>query len=356
MARETIGYVRLEWTCPNCGTRNPGPQKTCSGCGTVQPADVTFQQADRQDLLTDQKEVQKAQAGADIHCGFCGARNPAGAATCVACGGDLKEGKQRITGQVVGAYQTGAVKMVPCPNCGAPNPDTAMKCTGCGGNMAPPTAAAAQPAAGKGGKFPVWLIILGVVLCIGLALLVSGLTRRSELVGTVQDSQWERSVAVEQFGPVQKDDWKDEIPQGAKLGTCEKRYHHTQTEPVDDAEKVCGTPYTVDKGSGYGQVVQDCEYRVSLDYCQYTVDEWKVVDTVKLQGADDAPSWPQPEIGANQRAGERSEQYHIVFSSEKGEYTYDTSDPALFAQAQPGSRWTLTVNGLNALVDIEPVP
>ena len=49
MARKDLGFVELEWTCPNCKTRNPGLTKTCQSCGSPQPADVEFQsKADEQ--------------------------------------------------------------------------------------------------------------------------------------------------------------------------------------------------------------------------------------------------------------------------------------------------------------------
>jgi hypothetical protein len=40
-------------------------------------------------MVTDEKAVQAAQAGADIHCAFCGTRNPATAKVCSQCGADL---------------------------------------------------------------------------------------------------------------------------------------------------------------------------------------------------------------------------------------------------------------------------
>jgi ribosomal protein L40E len=88
MSQEVLGYVKMEWVCPKCNSRNPGPQKTCIGCGAPQPPDVQFQQAEQQQLITDQAEIAQAQAGPDIHCPFCGTRNPAGAKTCSQCGGD----------------------------------------------------------------------------------------------------------------------------------------------------------------------------------------------------------------------------------------------------------------------------
>jgi hypothetical protein len=53
MTRKTVGYVQLEWACPRCETRNPGPQKFCNGCGGPQPPDVKFEQPAQEKLLTD---------------------------------------------------------------------------------------------------------------------------------------------------------------------------------------------------------------------------------------------------------------------------------------------------------------
>jgi len=82
MAKETVGYVRLEWVLPNCGAKNPGPQKTCSSCGAAQPTNVKFQQAAQEEIITDKEELSRAATGPDIHCPYCGARNPAGTKNC----------------------------------------------------------------------------------------------------------------------------------------------------------------------------------------------------------------------------------------------------------------------------------
>ena len=97
--RRTVGYVQNEWVCPNCQTRNKGGEKTCENCGAPQPENVQFQLPSEQKFVTDEKKIEAAQAGADIHCGFCGTRNPATAETCSQCGADLKEGKARESGR-----------------------------------------------------------------------------------------------------------------------------------------------------------------------------------------------------------------------------------------------------------------
>src|SRR5512143_73919 len=129
-SRRTLGYVQLEWTCPNCNSRNPGPVKTCQNCGAPQPENVQFEQPAEQKFVTDDASVKAAQAGADIHCGFCGTRNPATATVCSQCGGDLVEGKRRESG---GELQAAAqVAKVICTNCGTENPASHTNCSNCG--------------------------------------------------------------------------------------------------------------------------------------------------------------------------------------------------------------------------------
>jgi DNA-directed RNA polymerase subunit RPC12/RpoP len=53
-----------------------------------------FELPNHQVLITDEAAKAKAAAGADIHCPYCGTRNPAGTKTCSHCGGDLTEGKR----------------------------------------------------------------------------------------------------------------------------------------------------------------------------------------------------------------------------------------------------------------------
>ncbi|NPV86087.1 MAG: zinc ribbon domain-containing protein [Anaerolineae bacterium] len=360
MAKKTIGYMKLVWTCPACQSRNPGDQKTCSNCGAPQPEDVQFEHPEREELITDQEEITKAKTSqADIHCGFCGTRNPYNASVCSQCGGDLKEGKQRASGQVLGAFQPGAVKAITCPTCGAPNPDTALNCQQCGAGL-PSKRIPAAPAAPP--KKTNWVLIfiaavIALAIC-GLASWAIGKSmQRDSLTASVQSISWERAIEIEQYGPVKREDWKENIPAEAVIAQCTQKFHHTQPQPDPNAqsEEVCGTPYTIDKGSGVAEVVQDCEYRIYLDFCQYTVNEWSVIDTAVLRGNDLNPQWPQPALTQNQRPGQRQEQYLIIFSSDKNEYLYRTDNSALFSQAVIGSQWKLTIDGFGNVVTIEPV-
>ena len=129
--KESKGFIELEWVCPNCESRNKGSKKTCENCGAPQPENVQFQRAADEKIITDEKTAQAAKAGADIHCGFCGTRNPATATTCSQCGGDLKEGKARQAGQILQAAPT-PPKVVTCTNCGTENPGSERTCKQCG--------------------------------------------------------------------------------------------------------------------------------------------------------------------------------------------------------------------------------
>jgi DNA-directed RNA polymerase subunit RPC12/RpoP len=364
MTQKSLGYVELEWTCPNCQTKNPGPQKTCLGCGAPQPVDVQFESKQQQDLITDAAKIAQAKKGPDIHCPYCGARNVADATVCVQCNGDLKGGVKRETGKVVGAYKTEKepVKDIDCPNCGTKNPGTRVTCSACGSNLASKAQAVpakpAMPAVSAGIKSNKWVgialaAVLGLlVLCVIIFVALG--SKKENVSGVVESVQWSRAIAILDLRDVPRETWREDVPTDATLGSCEKKYHHTQSEPEGDAEEVCGTPYSKDTGNGYAEVVQDCEYRVYEDYCQYTVKEWQEVNSAQLQGSDLNPQWPQVNLSGSQRAGDQEETYRIVFQTEKGNYTYTTSDEQLFLQCTPGSEWTLVINALNQLVKIEP--
>ena len=362
MVKKTVGYVELEWVCPQCDSRNKGTSKKCTSCGAAQPEDVEFHQAAQEELITEEAEIARAKAGPDIHCGYCGTRNPATAEKCRQCGGDLTEGAARKRGRVVGAHRAGPAGEATCPHCGASNPATALECSQCGGAMKPVAPAQpsrpARPAAQSKRKIgPLGIIGIGVALLAVLAfcvVIVLSLLPSDEITGTVQAVSWERSVVVEALQDVTRETWQDEIPDGATAGSCTEKVRSTQDEPAPRSVEVCGTPYTVDTGTGYGEVVQDCVYEVYDDWCEYTVQDWVGVDTLVLTGNDLNPTWPDIGVSASRREGERGETFQVVFATEERTYTHSVSDPDAFRQFEIGSRWVLTTNKLGGITSIEP--
>ncbi len=354
MARKELGYVELEWTCPNCKTRNPGLTKTCQGCGSPQPADVEFQSKADQALIQDGTKLEQAKKGPDIHCGFCGARNPADAVICSQCGGDLKEGMKRQAGKVVGDFKAGTTTTIKCPHCNAENPANAQICSGCGGPLHTVEKTATVPKKGLPLGCLIALGIAGLLAIIGIFSLISTGAKKTDMVASLASANWERVIQVEEFGPVQKEDWKDEIPYDGVIGDCSERSRGYSDSPTANSVEVCGEPYTVDRGNGVAEVVQDCQYEIYDDYCEYTLDEWHTGESLRAEGSSTNAQWPAVNLDSHQREGSRSENYVLRLNANGETYTYETSDYNLFRQAQPGSRWEITVNGFGSIVSLEP--
>jgi ribosomal protein L40E len=356
--KRTVGYVQLEWTCPNCNSRNPGGVKTCQNCGAPQPENVQFERAVEEKLLRDEKAIQAAAAGPDIHCGFCGTRNPATATTCSQCGADLKEGQKRQAG---GELKPAAAPVtVVCTNCGAENKASDTMCQKCGSPLpraqqpaAPvsfsiPTGGStpATPAAqtGKPARKTNWLLIGGI----GAALLVCCIAAififfvpSSSLQGTVADVHWQTYVPVQEEQEVRHTNEAGSPPGDAYDVSC-----RTETRQVCEQK-------TIDKGNGYGEVVEEC-HDESTDYCSYTVKEWQTIQTFTEQGSDLSPFYAQPSVSFGQRTGSSSEDLTVNFSTEKGQITYSPDSVMEFQQFQPGSVWTLKMNALGSVVGVEP--
>jgi DNA-directed RNA polymerase subunit RPC12/RpoP len=364
LAKKTVGYVEMEWTCPNCGSKNPGMNKNCGTCGAPQPANVEFELGEKREIITDAQKVQAAAKGADIHCPYCGTRNPADAATCAQCGGDLKEGTKRASGRVLNAVPVQPGLEIKCPNCGTLNSPGNDKCSACGTLL---TARAAVPAAqtatqapgaasgnAKLGFFRPWMAlpIIAVLLacCVTLGFLFF---RTKSAMGVVQNVQWERVISIEALREVTREAWRDQVPNDGQIISCTQEYRTRQDNPAPNSKEVCSTAY-VDKGNGVAEVVETCYYEVYDDYCKYTAPEWQQVDSATAQGADLQPYWPQVNLSNGEREGERKEAYTAYFETSDGVKEFTTDDAALFVQLQPGTQWTLTVNTFGQVVEVSP--
>jgi ribosomal protein L40E len=351
MAKQTLGYVELEWECPSCHTRNPGAAKTCVQCGAALPEEVQYKQAAQDKIVTDEAKIAAAKAGADIYCGYCGAPNPATAKSCKQCGADLTEGKARESGKVIGAMRQEEAAPVNCPSCGASNAASAFKCSQCGAALHQ-AAPAPEPAAAPAGRSKLLpFIIAGVVLLLILiiVLIING-SRRSAAIGEVSDINWRRVIAVEALVPVVLEAWKADIPSGASVGSCRQEVYRVQDDPEPGAREVCGTPYVVDQGSGYGEVQKDCRYEILADRCKYESQAWRAIAPIVLQGSDLNPAWPAATLEQNQRSSGRTESYSVTFDVDGKTYSYQPANEAEFVQYSPGSQWRLQVNSFGSVV------
>jgi ribosomal protein L40E len=348
--KESQGFVELEWTCPNCDGRNKGSKKTCQSCGAPQPDNVKFYRAADEKRVTDEKQIEAAKAGADIHCGFCGTRNPGNAVTCSQCGGDLKEGKAREAGQALEAST--APKVVTCKNCGAENPSSERLCSKCGSPL--PRAGTVQPVQAQSQaqvaqqmessqpRKTNWLLIGGIVgallLCCAVVFGMFILPSKS-VQGTVTGVEWQTFVPVEEMQAVNYSHESGSVPGGAYNISC-------QTE----SREVCEEK-TIDKGNGYAEVVKEC-HNEDTEYCDYTVDEWKTIQTYTLNGGDLFPVYDDPVIYNGQRVGGKSEELTVHFTTSNGEQMYHPSSVSEFQQFTDGSTWTLTMNAFGGVLSV----
>ncbi len=362
MTKKSLGYVELEWTCPNCGGRNRGQDEVCIHCGAAQPENVTFHQPAEEKIITDAKVVERAKIGPDIHCAYCGTRNPGDAATCANCGADLAEGSKRESGKIVGAHRDQPAADIKCQYCGTLNSGTALQCKSCGSTLVLEEKAIADHSkeqaskSGGAGRSKWILIAAGILIVVSCIALFVFLNRTDNITGQVNNISWQRQIVIMGLVPASYETWRDEVPQNADLGDCREEHRYTSDNPQPNSVEICGTPYSVDAGSGFAEVVQDCQYQVYDDLCQYTVLELQPVDSVMLTGIDLNPQWPAVRLQADQQEGERQESYRIVFSADGDQYTYTTRDPQEYEDFVIGSSWILSVNQLGGVVDVEPAP
>lgn len=352
--RRTLGYIQNEWTCPNCNTRNKGTLKTCENCGAPQPENVQFELPSEHKIVTDAGAIRAAQAGADIHCGFCGTRNPATAETCSQCGGDLKAGKARQAGRIMQAPPVSQKPtVIKCENCGTENPGSNSVCSNCG---SPLSGIAVAPAVAPGvttaktvGKLQAqkktnWLLIGGIgaflaVCCAAIGFLFFFPSQSVE--ATVVDVYWQTSVPVQEIQAVSYSNEAGSPPSDAYNVSC-----------YDDSREVCEQT-TIDQGNGYSEVVEECHTETE-QYCSYTVDEWRTIQTYTLDGNNLQPIYDSPDVSSEQRMGNRSEEFTVTFSTENGQETYSPDTITEFQQFTIGSTWTLRLNAVGGVVGVEP--
>ena len=365
MARKVVGYIELHWRCSNCGTQNPGSEKSCTSCGTPQPPDVEFYQLSSAELLKDEDKIKAAQVGPDVHCPYCGTRNSADASECARCGGDLIDAQQRVKGKILGAFQANDGRdqtELLCPSCNQANASSVKYCVHCGSPMqepispnrtpSPVSAIKANPSqiatampAKKRKLSPILLIVLILIAvgCVGTLLLslIFGGGGNDPTIATVSSVYWKASIDIEELRYVKQEAWWDKVPDDASNVNCEQELYSTSDVPTSGALEVCGDPYSVDLGNGNAEIVQDCEYQTYEDYCTFEILDWVVVDTIVYEGYDNDPYWTNPSVNADQIIGNVTESYQVEFQGDGRFFDYQPKDLYEFQLLKVGTTWEI---------------
>jgi hypothetical protein len=160
------------------------------------------------------------------------------------------------------------------------------------------------------------------------------------VTANVESVYWQTSVPVQEMQAVNYSNETGSPPSGAYNESC-----RTETTQVCEEK-------TVDQGNGYAEVVKEC-HDESTDYCSYTVDEWKTIQTYTLEGSDFSPVYSQPNISSGQRLGDQALVLEVHFTSNSETYTYTPAGLDEFQLYALGSTWTLKLNALGGVVSVE---
>jgi hypothetical protein len=166
---------------------------------------------------------------------------------------------------------------------------------------------------------------------------------------------WERSISIEEYGPNEHEDWLSDVPSDAENRSCTRKVREVVDSYVAGAKEVCEDAVIENEGTGYGEVVQECEYHVYEDKCTYTIVEWHEGEPISLSGTGFSPEWPDTSsLSVDQRLeGKKNETYTIVFDADGKTYSYDTENYDKFLKYEVGSTWTLNVNAIGGVKSVE---
>ena len=358
-SRKSLGFTELRWECAYCQGVNTGTSKFCANCGASQPGDVKFTQPSKEELITDEARIAEIRATRpDVHCAYCQTRNSAENKFCTQCGADLAEGTAREAGTVVGKHRHEAVPDVTCPACGTANDANNVMCKSCNAPLKQNVGTVAEQTPAKSSNVgKVIMAIIGVIV-VGLCLFLVLANRTSESLATVQDVRWERSIPIMALAPVAREAWIDGVPDSAENLACDERVRDIRPEPdpVLPSEEICGTPYTVDQGNGFAEVVTDCEYEIYDDWCEFTLLELQVEKVATESGTGFAAIWPEPLLLDGQELGDREERYEVTFRADGETLRFVTGDSRLYQQLETVDEWILDVNTFGDVTDISPAP
>jgi hypothetical protein len=365
-------YVEGYWNCSNCSAKRKGSEQSCGACGAIRGENVEFYCDDDAPVITDEKELERARAGPDWICRFCGNTSPSASKKCTGCGSLRGDGKKR------------QVKDEPLTAPPAKNSHAAR---------IPPAPPKSLPLGAKIG--------CGFIAFIVLILLALSCQQKIAQI-EVTETSWQRSIELEEYQTVQETAWRNEVPAGARQLSSKREIRHYNQLPDGDktveetyAEKVkvgIKRLQTGKKNLGNGsfkkiyktvpkyenetktRTVKKQKYRKEPVYDEkitYNINKWKAIETVVASGRNDEPKWPETKAAKSSasakigdyRNGKKSEVYKVKARKvgEKEEFVInEIGDKPLtydqFMKLKKGSKWEAVFTGLGNLSNIKFEP
>jgi hypothetical protein len=351
------------WDCQYCGTKGVlGRHKKCPVCATPRPQGTKFYLLENEPELVEGELQEFAQMGPDWVCAFCASSNPASATHCQNCSAS-REGSSPE--QVVKTYGLGET-----PRTGdmdfAPQPKT--------------------PAAKSAAKTPPWLwgvgLLLVLLLCCCALPLVTSFLEQEKLVTAVEQN-WERTIAIESYQTVTEEDWQ--LPDDAVLLSQAQeiqRYeqvitgYRNESRQVAEQVQVGTEEYTCgqrDLGNGFfedvtcSRPIYETQYRtenvqvpiyrqepVYGTKYRYEIDKWVLDRVEEAAGRGANPAWPRVVLAQNEREGERTERYWLVFVDEDGGFHEKEFPLAVWQQFREGGEYTAVFETFGDLKEVSP--
>jgi hypothetical protein len=155
---------------------------------------------------------------------------------------------------------------------------------------------------------------------------------------TVEDVFWTTYVQVQEAYPITYTAAPGNLPSAAYGISCfDQKYSMCEQNLNDNSNS---------------ETEENCRVQ-TVKYCSYTVDEWKVIQTHTLSGSDLQPIFDAPNLFNNQRLGAKFSEFTVYFRSENGIIKYTPYSVSEFQQFIIGSRWTLKLNLIGGVVEVE---
>ena len=384
-----MATIRMMWDCVQCGcTGISGPDLLCPSCGHPRPQGVKFYlpaHPETAPVVTDPAELQRAHAGPDIICGYCGASNSALNSKCHQCGAPL-DGSHRQPTHRYGHQQF--------PTSGDNTPGEAPIVTH--RESASDYTATYQPRESSlTGNFSSasvgsWLSshqhrlisvgAIGAVIAI-MAFIAFMLLRVQTDNVRVSAFSWQRTIFSEEYRTIREEDWS--VPAGGRqvssyttIRTYVPVLDHYQPSSRQVAHQVEHTDYRTcyeDSGNGYAESYDCSTTSYTTEYTTeyydepvyrhdpvydtkyvYDIDKWVATPIQTTSGQDQKPYWPSAyESNHPVREIGRSDKYLVIFKNRDGhEYPARTASLAEWQSYDQESYYAIEVNGFGTITKI----